>query len=828
MKLVIVESPAKAKTINKYLGKDYQVLASFGHIRDLPAKDGSVLPDKDFAMSWAVDAKGEKHVKDIIAALNRADEVYLASDPDREGEAIAWHIVQELTRRKKLNVPYHRVVFNEITKTAVTEAMKNPRDIDMDLVNAYLARRALDYLVGFTLSPVLWRKLPGSKSAGRVQSVALRLVCERESEIEAFKPQEYWTLSAQMQTQGKEDFKASLTQADGKKLDKFALGNEGTAAAIKARVLNSTFHVGDIEKKQAKRNPAPAFTTSTLQQEASRKLGFAAKRTMKLAQELYEGVEINGERVGLITYMRTDGVALAQEAVAAMREFIEKEYGKDYLPPSPRIYKNKVKNAQEAHEAIRPTNINRTPEKVAAFLDKDHLRLYELVWKRALACQMASALLDKVAVDIPSADGSLVLHATGQTIAFAGFIKVYKEDVDDEKEEEGGLLPLMNRGDALDLMDVKTEQHFTEPPPRYSEASLVKKMEELGIGRPSTYASILSVLQDRQYVVLNKKRFVPEDRGRVVTAFLENYFNRYVQYDFTAKLESLLDDITSGEADWKKVLADFWRDFYATVQQVSPFKTSEVLQKVDEALEKHLFPTPESRVCPECGKGTLSLKVGRFGAFIGCSNYPECKFTRQFSSAVVDEDGEQKAEVEIIEDTTRTLGKDGAGQNVLVKKGPYGWYAQLGDGKDAKRVSLPKSWNAQEVTLEQAEALLSLPRQLGSDPKTGESIEASIGRFGPYVKRGKTFQSLSASDDVLTVDLQRALVLLENGKSKSKDEGISLGDYKQAPVMWIVGRYGPYLKWNKQNIALPKELKGLDTKPTLAQAIDLIEEKNKK
>ncbi len=828
MKLVIVESPAKAKTINKYLGKDYQVLASFGHIRDLPAKDGSVLPDKDFAMSWAVDPKGEKHVKDIIAALNRADEVYLASDPDREGEAIAWHIVQELTRRKKLNVPYHRVVFNEITKTAVTEAMKNPRDIDMDLVNAYLARRALDYLVGFTLSPVLWRKLPGSKSAGRVQSVALRLVCERESEIEAFKPQEYWTLSAQMQTQSKEDFKASLTQADGKKLDKFALGNEGTAAAIKARVLNSTFHVGDIEKKQAKRNPAPAFTTSTLQQEASRKLGFSAKRTMKLAQELYEGVEINGERVGLITYMRTDGVALAQEAVAAMREFIEKEYGKDYLPPSPRIYKNKVKNAQEAHEAIRPTNINRTPEKVAAFLDKDHLRLYELVWKRALACQMASALLDKVAVDIPSADGSLVLHATGQTIAFAGFIKVYKEDVDDEKEEEGGLLPLMNRGDALDLTDVKTEQHFTEPPPRYSEASLVKKMEELGIGRPSTYASILSVLQDRQYVVLNKKRFVPEDRGRVVTAFLENYFNRYVQYDFTAKLESLLDDITSGEADWKKVLADFWRDFYATVQQVSPFKTSEVLQKVDEALEKHLFPTPESRVCPECGKGTLSLKVGRFGAFIGCSNYPECKFTRQFSSAVVDEDGEQKAEVEIIEDTTRTLGKDGAGQNVLVKKGPYGWYAQLGDGKDAKRVSLPKSWNAQEVTLEQAEALLSLPRQLGSDPKTGEPIEASIGRFGPYVKRGKTFQSLSASDDVLTVDLQRALVLLENGKSKSKDEGISLGDYKEAPVMWIVGRYGPYLKWNKQNIALPKELKGLDTKPTLAQAIDLIEEKNKK
>ena len=830
MKLVIVESPAKAKTINKYLGKDYQVLASFGHIRDLPAKDGSVLPNKDFAMTWASDAKGEKHIKDIITALSKADEVYLASDPDREGEAIAWHIVQELTKRKKLNIPYHRVVFNEITKTAVTEAMKNPREIDMNLVNAYLARRALDYLVGFTLSPVLWRKLPGSKSAGRVQSVALRLICERESEIEAFKAQEYWTLSAQMETASKEDFKAVLTQVDGKKLDKFAIGSGETANAMMQRIKSSAFHVGEVEKKQVKRNPAPAFTTSTLQQEASRKLGFSAKKTMKTAQELYEGVEINGDRVGLITYMRTDGVALAQEAVEAMRAFIEKEYGKDYLPEKPRFYKNKVINAQEAHEAIRPTNINRTPESVAAFLDKDHLRLYELVWKRALACQMESAVLNKVAIDIPNTDNSLILHATGQTVAFAGFIKVYKEDVDDEKEEEGGLLPLMNKGDALTLLDATTEQHFTEPPPRYSEASLVKKMEELGIGRPSTYASILSVLQERNYVVLNKKRFVPEERGRIVTAFLENYFNQYVQYDFTAKLESLLDDITSGQADWKKVLSDFWRDFFATIQEVSPYKTADVLQKLDEALEKHLFPTPESRVCPDCGKGTLSLKVGRYGAFIGCSNYPECKYTRQFSNSIA-EDEEKQSDDEakpLEENPSRVLGKNDKGLTVYVRKGPYGWYVQAGEGKDAKRMALPKNWKAEDITLETAEGLLALPRILGKDPETNETIEASIGRFGPYVKCGKTFQSLGASDNVLTINLERSLVLLKDGKSKAKDESISLGDYQGTPILWIVGRYGPYLKWGKQNIALPQKLKGLDTKPTLAQAIEQIEQKNKK
>lgn len=828
MKLVIVESPAKAKTINKYLGKDYQVIASFGHIRDLPAKDGSVRPDKDFEMDWEVDSRNEKHVKDIISALSKADEVYLASDPDREGEAIAWHIVGELTRRKKLKVPVKRVVFNEITKSAVLNAISHPREIDMNLVDAYLARRALDYLVGFTLSPVLWRKLPGSKSAGRVQSVALRLICEREAEIAAFKSQEYWTVGALLDTVEKQEFKAALTHVDGKKLDKFAYQNNESAEAIKARVLSSVFSVGEIEKKQVKRNPAPAFTTSTLQQEASRKLGFSAKKTMKTAQELYEGIEINGERTGLITYMRTDGVALAEEAIVAMRVYIEENYGKDFVPPKPRYYKNKVKNAQEAHEAIRPTNITRTPESVAPFMDKDHLKLYELVWKRALACQMESALLDKVSVDIPSADKSLMLHATGQTIAFPGFIKVYKEDVDDEKEEEGGLLPLMKTGEPLDLKDVLTEQHFTEPPPRYSEASLVKKMEELGIGRPSTYASILSVLQDRAYVRLDKKRFIPEDRGRVVTAFLENFFNQYVQYDFTAKLENQLDDITSGEENWKKVLSDFWKGFNGTVQEVSPCRTTEVLEKVDAALEQHLFPTEESRLCPDCKKGKLSLKVGRFGAFIGCSNYPECKYTRQFSNPSMQEGELSASENTSPQADTKDLGADGAGHPVLAKKGPYGWYVQLGEGKEAKRTSIPKTMNVDEISLEQALGLLALPRVLGKDPETNEVIETSIGRFGPYVKRGKTFQSLAPSDDVLKIDFERALALLNGAKPKAKTEGLVLGDFEGTSITWQTGRYGPYLKWGKLNIALPKQYKTGETKPSLEEAIQFVKEKSKK
>ena len=571
MKLVIVESPAKAKTINKYLGKDYLVMASFGHIRDVPAKTGSVRPHEDFAMDWEVQSRGEKTVREMIKALAKADALYLASDPDREGEAIAWHVVQELKRRKKLpeTMPIHRVVFHEITKSAILEAIQNPRDIDMQLVDAYLARRTLDYLVGFSISPLLWRSLPGAKSAGRVQSVALRLVCEREDEITAFVPQEYWTVGANLITPNEEKFSAKLTHLKGEKLTKFDLNNETTAKEAEELVKNAAFKVATIERKQTKRNPAPAFTTSTIQQEASRKLGFSAKKTMQLAQNLYEGVDIGGETVGLITYMRTDSVALSTEATTAIRSLIEKEYGQDFLPEKPRIYKNNSKNAQEAHEAIRPTNVMRTPESIAAYLSADQRKLYELIWKRTVASQMQSAVLDKVGIDILAEDGSVQLRATGQTIAFAGFIKVYKEDVDEKNQDDDDkMLPPMNEGDPLKTDSILTEQHFTEPPARFSEASLVKKLEELGIGRPSTYATILSVLQERAYVKLVAKKFIPEDRGKIVTAFLENYFTKYVQYDYTAQMENKLDDITQGLLQWKNVLHDFWNQFDSTVKAV--------------------------------------------------------------------------------------------------------------------------------------------------------------------------------------------------------------------------------------------------------------------
>ena len=809
MKLVIVESPAKAKTINKYLGKEYQVLASFGHVRDLPAQNDSVKPEKGFEMTWAVDAKGEKHLKEIVSALAKADELYLASDPDREGEAIAWHIVEELKRRKKLKVPYKRVVFNEITKSAVAYGIEHPREIDMNLVNAYLARRALDYLVGFTLSPVLWRKLPGSKSAGRVQSVALRLICEREKEIEAFKKEEYWTIGTDLETAKKEPFKATLSEVDFKKLSKFDIPTEEKAKRLKERIEVSSFQVASVEKKQVKRAPAPAFTTSTLQQEASRKLGYSAKKTMQIAQKLYEG--------GHITYMRTDGVALAQEAVSSMRGYIAQTFGKEYLPEKPRYYKNKVKNAQEAHEAIRPTHISDTPEKMASVLDKDALRLYELIFKRALACQMESAVLNKVAADLTNPAKDLVLHATGQTIAFPGFIKLYKEDTDDEKEEENTLLPLLKEGEAVSLKGVTPVQHFTEPPPRYSEAGLVKKMEELGIGRPSTYASILSVLQERAYAVLDKKRFIPEDRGQVVTAFLENFFSRYVQYDFTAKLEEELDDVSAGEMEWTTLLKKFWTDFDKTVQEVSPCRTAEVLDKVGTSLEGHLFPTPESRICPKCKKGKLGLKNSRYGAFIGCSAYPDCDYTRPFGGLA-----EEATEKQERTNEERLLGQDAGKREIWLKKGPYGWYVQQGMGKEAKRTSVPKTKNPEELTLEEALALLTLPRILGKDSLSDEIIEAGIGRFGPYVKRGKTFQSLEKTDDVLTITLERALALLTQ---KKKQESVCIGTYENEPILWQVGRFGPYLKWKKTNVALPKSFKSEEKKPTQEEAVVFLKEK---
>ncbi len=824
MKLVIVESPAKAKTINKYLGKDYQVMASFGHIRDVPARNNSVRPEEDFAMDWEVQARGERTVREMVKALSKADALYLASDPDREGEAIAWHVVQELKRRKKLpdTLPVYRVVFHEITKNAILEAVKNPREIDMQLVDAYLARRALDYLVGFKISPLLWRNLPGARSAGRVQSVALRLVCEREDEITAFKPEEYWGVSAEMQTIRNESFKAKLTHFNGKKLTKFDLNNGDIAKQAEEAVRKASFTVGTIERKQQKRNPAPSFTTSTLQQEASRKLGFGAKKTMQLAQGLYEGVDIGGETVGLITYMRTDSVALSQEAIAAARTLIERDYGKNFLPEKPRVYKNNSKNAQEAHEAIRPTNILRTPDSIAAHLSPDQLKLYTLIWKRTVACQMESAILDKVGIDIPAQDGSAQLRATGQTIAFAGFIKVYKEDIDDAKQddEDGGLLPIMNEGEKLDTISVLSEQHFTEPPPRFSEASLVKKLEELGIGRPSTYATILSVLQEREYVKLVSKKFIPEDRGRIVTAFMQNYFTKYIQYDYTATMENKLDDITNGEAQWKQVLNDFWGNFDQTVQSV-PTKMGEILEKVSATLEKEIFPTDESRICPDCKTGKLSLHIGKFGAFIGCSNYPTCKHTVQYASLTpppLDENG-QPIDTAPAENNNRVLGKDENGTDIWIKKGPYGWYVQAGAGKEAKRTGLPKGTNPESITIEKALSLLSLPRFLGTDPQTKEAIEASIGRFGPYVKRGKTFQSLEASDDVLTVTLERALTLLSQSKETKK--ATELGAWNDEKITYQIGRYGPYVKCGK----IMASVKNKNEIPSLDEAIALLKDK---
>ena len=838
MDVVIVESPAKAKTINKYLGNGYEVIASFGHIRDLPAKNGSVRPDEDFAMDWAIEPKDEKHIKAIATAVAKADTVYLATDPDREGEAIAWHVVQELTRRGKLkDKTLKRVVFNEITKSAVTNAMKNPRDVDMPLVDAYLARRALDYLVGFTISPVLWRKLPGSRSAGRVQSVALRLVCERENEIEEFKAREYWTIDADLMTKRADLFSAHLSVLDGKKLDKFTLANEMLAKAAQKKIENAVFDVGAIERKTVKRSPAPAFTTSTLQQEAARKLFFSAKKTMQLAQQLYEGVDIGGDTVGLITYMRTDGIQMAQEAINEARAVIASDFGSKYLPEKPRYYKNNVKNAQEAHEAIRPTSLNRRPEQVVRYLNKDMRALYELIYKRALASQMQNAEIDKMAVDCPSRDGQIVLRATGQTIAFDGFLKVYREDLDDGDEESGAILPAMTTGEPLDTKTVRPEQHFTQPPPRYSEASLVKKLEELGIGRPSTYASILSVLQERKYVRLEKRRFIPEDRGRIVTAFMENFFNKYVQYDFTADLENALDDVSADKMNWKDLLRTFWKNFDSTVKTVEPLTITDILNRLEESLSEHLFATPKDRVCPECGKergGRLSLKIGKFGVFIGCSNYPECRYTRPFG-------GQTTEEAEMEEPDLKELGTDPAtGENVILRKGPYGWYVQAGKDAQApkkgekkekattKRTSLPRNMNPAEITLEQALALLALPRTLGVHPETKQEIQAGIGRFGPYLKIGTTFKSLTAADNVLTIELPRALEVLSTVKEKTPPQEIGAHPADGKPIIASSGRFGPYIKHGSVIASIPKAIRDENRLPTIEEAVALLAAKAEK
>jgi len=817
MNLVLVESPAKAKTINKYLGKGYEVLASFGHVRDLPAKSGSVDPDANFRMLWEIDPKAQKRLNDIVRAVKDADKLILATDPDREGEAISWHVLQFLKEKKALkDQPVERVVFNAITKQAVTEAMAHPRAIDQALVDAYLARRALDYLVGFTLSPVLWRKLPGARSAGRVQSVALRLVCDRELEIEKFVRQEYWSLIATLATPRRETFEARLVGADGKKLQRLDIGSGAEAEAFKQALETATFTVVSVEAKPVKRHPYPPFTTSTLQQEASRKLGFAPAHTMRVAQRLYEGADIGGETVGLITYMRTDGVQIAEEAIPAVRRVIEADYGKEYLPPAPRRYETKAKNAQEAHEAIRPTELSRRPRETRSFLDADQAKLYELIWLRTVASQMESAELERTTVDIEAKVASrlLELRATGTVVKFDGFLTLYQEGRDEDPEdEESRRLPQMSAGERLEKRSLAADQHFTEPPPRYSEASLVKRLEELGIGRPSTYASILQVLKDRKYVRLDKRRLFPEDRGRIVVAFLESFFAKYVEYDFTAGLEEQLDLVSNSEVAWRDVLRDFWRDFIAAIDGTKDLKISAVIDALDALLAPHLFPPREDgsdpRVCPTCGQGRLSLKLSKFGAFIGCSNYPECRYTRALSSQA---DGSPDI-------GTKKLGVDPVtGLDVTVRSGRFGPYLQLGEtekgGEKPKRAGLPKGIAPDEIDLDRALALLALPREVGRNPEDGEPIVAGIGRFGPYVRHGKTYANLDSPEEVFSVGLNRAVTLIAEKRAKGPrkgrfgaDPGRALGDHptKGGAITAKKGRYGPYVSHNGVNATLPAD-----------------------
>jgi DNA topoisomerase I len=832
MNIVIVESPAKAKTINKYLGSSYEVLASFGHVRDLPAKNGSVDPEANFQMIWEVDPKANSRLNDIAKALKGADRLILATDPDREGEAISWHVLEVMKEKRALkDQKIERVVFNAITKQAVTEAMRTPRQIDGALVDAYMARRALDYLVGFTLSPVLWRKLPGARSAGRVQSVALRLVCDRELEIEKFVPREYWSLVATLTTPRGEAFEARLVGADGKKIQRLDIGSGAEAEEFRKAIEAALFKVGTVEARPARRNPQAPFTTSTLQQEASRKLGFAPAHTMRIAQRLYEGIDIGGETTGLITYMRTDGVQIDPSAITQARKVIGEDYGNAYVPDAPRQYQTKAKNAQEAHEAIRPTDLSRRPADMRRKLDSDQARLYELIWTRTIASQMESAELERTTVDIEAKAGSRVLElrASGQVIKFDGFLALYQEGRDDEEDEDSRRLPAMSEGEALKRQGLSVTQHFTEPPPRFSEASLVKRMEELGIGRPSTYASILQVLKDRGYVKLEKKRLHGEDKGRVVVAFLENFFRRYVEYDFTADLEEQLDRISNNEISWQQVLKDFWRDFIGAVDDIKDLRVAEVLDALDEMLGPHIYPPRadggDPRQCPTCGTGRLNLKAGKFGAFVGCSNYPECRYTRPLAA-----DSEASAD--------RVLGKDPeTDRDVVVKAGRFGPYIQLGEQKDyaedekPKRAGLPKNTSPSDVDLDLALKLLSLPREIGKHPETGHPITAGLGRFGPFVKHDKTYASLEAGDDVFSIGLNRAVTLIAekvakgpSGRRFGADPGKPLGDHPSlGGVALKNGRYGAYVTAGGVNATIPSDI--ATDAITLAQAIALIDER---
>lgn len=828
MAVVIVESPAKAKTINKYLGKDYDVFASFGHIRDLPSKDGSVQPDDDFSMVWETDSKSAKRMKEIADAVKASDELILATDPDREGEAISWHVLEALKNRHALkDVEIKRVVFNAITKASVLEAMDKPRELDMELVEAYLARRALDYLVGFNLSPVLWRKLPGARSAGRVQSVALKIITDREIEIETFKPQEYWRVLAQLKASNGQNFEARLFELDGKKLQKFTLNDEVKAKAALAVVETGEFTISSVEAKPTRRNPPPPFMTSTLQQEASRKFGFGADQTMRIAQQLYEG-SIAGQAGGLITYMRTDGVDLAPEALHQARDLIDQSYGGQYLPEKPRVYKTKAKNAQEAHEAIRPTNFSVTPK--SSGLSGDHLRLYTLIWNRALASQMEAAVFERTSADLKNLDKRAILRATGQVMKFDGYLKLYTESFDDDRDDtDDGRLPPLNEGDKPALEKVAATQHFTEPPPRYTEASLVKRLEELGIGRPSTYASIIQVLLKREYVRLDQKRFFPEDKGRLVTAFLESFFTKYVQYEFTADLEDRLDLISSGDLPWKTLLRDFWLEFQAAIDETKDLRVSAVLDALNELIGSIVFPLNDEgvpqRACPKCDSGELSLKIGRYGAFVGCSNYPDCAFTKPFGGDA--ESGQGGSGEDVI------LGQHPeTGYDIALKSGRFGPYVEHceADNKKPPRASLPKGWTPYTLDLPKALKLLALPRPVGEHPDEGGMISAAIGRYGPYVEHNKTYANLSNVDDVWEIGLNRAVTLIAEKRAKGPGRRgkatpeRELGEHPKGGVIGVYnGRYGPYVKYEKTNATLPKNIT-IET-VTLEQAIELIDNK---
>ena len=834
MNLVIVESPAKAKTINKYLGNDYNVLASFGHVRDLPSKNGSVDPENNFSFEWEVSNASKKHIKEIYDAAESSSNIFLATDPDREGEAIAWHII-ELLNKKKLtkDKSIKRVVFSEITKSAVKNGIDNPRELDHSLVDAYLARRALDYLFGFSLSPVLWRKLPGAKSAGRVQSVALRLICEREVEIESFDPQEYWKIKANLEVVDN-NIEASLTHYNGEKVDKFSFKNEEDAKKVTESFKGQNFKFTDITKKPASRNPDAPFSTSTLQQTASSIFGFGASRTMQIAQRLFQGVEIDGETTGLITYMRTDSTDLSKEAIHSYRDFIQNNFNSSYLPEEIRSFKSKkAKNAQEAHEGIRPTDILRKPEEMKKYLDEDGFKLYNLIWKRSLASQMSSASFERTAISISSENETIKLRANGSIQTFDGFLNIYSEFnkksemIESEDNEDDKDLPNITLNDNINNVEPASSQHFTLPPPRYSEATLVKKLEELGIGRPSTYASIISVLKMRNYVEVEKNRFVPEDRAILITGFLKGFFSKYVDYEFTAEMEESLDEITSGTINWKEFLEKFWKNFSSNIGEVTDLRITNVLDHLNESLKNHIFVEAEgkdiTRECPTCS-GQLSLKVSRFGAFVGCSKYPECKFTRPISP---------KKMKEVVEDKVLGIDEE-TKKEIKLLSGRFGPYIQLGDNdtKDKpKRSSVPKGIPATEIDLAKANYLLSLPREIGLHPENGEMITINYGRYGGYLSCAEKNASLEDISEFFEIGINRAVSLLANakpGRLKSSSEIKTLGDHPddKKPVKVMKGKFGPYIKYKTINATIPDQYDPETI--SMDEALDLIERKLEK